>query len=117
MNNKQIALSIADILDTKKAKDITILDIGEKSSFADYFVIATAGSMRQMKTLCEEVEHKLSEIGMLVRHIEGKGDSGWMLMDYGDIIVNIFSEEQRDHYQIERIWNDCLTVEFQSKEQ
>ncbi len=117
MNNRETALRTAEILDAKKARDITILDIGEKSGFADYFVIATAGSQRQMETLCEEVEEKLAENELLVRHIEGKGGSGWILMDYGDIIVNIFTAEQREHYQIERIWNDCIRVDFQPTEQ
>ena len=117
MNNRETALRTAEILDAKKARDITILDIGEKSGFADYFVIATAGSQRQMETLCEEVEEKLAEDELFVRHIEGKGGSGWILMDYGDIIVNIFTAEQREHYQIERIWNDCIRVDFQPTEQ
>ncbi|HCU08064.1 MAG TPA: ribosome silencing factor [Clostridiales bacterium] len=111
MNNKEIALFIANALNEKKARDIVILDISETSGFADYFVITTAGSQRQMKALSDEVEDQLAEADTLVRHIEGKSGSGWILMDYGDVIVNIFTEEQRQHYQIEKIWNDCPVVD------
>lgn len=114
MNNKETALYIADLLDAKKANDIIILDIGERSGFADYFVIATAINQRNMQALCDEVEHKLKEINLDVRNIEGKDSSGWILMDYGDIIVNLFTAEQRNHYQIEKIWNDCVPIEYQA---
>lgn len=116
MNNKEIALHIADILDEKKALDIVILDIGEQSGFADYFVIATAINQRNMRTLCDEVEHKLSEMNIMVRSIEGKDSSGWLLMDYGDIIVNIFTAEERNRYQIEKIWNDCSALDYKQKQ-
>ena len=112
MTNKETALYIANQLDEKKASDITILDISGKSGFADFFVIATAHSLRQLSGLCTELDDRLSSEGVPVKHIEGRGDSGWILMDYGDIIVNLFSEEQREHYQIEKIWNDCERIEY-----
>jgi len=112
MNNKELVLYSAKVLDEKKAKDITIIDIAFKSGFADYFLLATAGSQRQIDALKDEIEDKLAKEDILVRHIEGKGDSGWVLMDYGDIIINIFSQEQRDRYQIEKVWGDCDRVEF-----
>ena len=115
MNNREIALRAADFLDAKKALDIVILDISELSGFADYFVIATAMNARNMQTLSEEVESKFKEIDILVRSIEGKDSSGWILMDYGDLIVNIFTAEQRDRYQIEKIWNDCPIVDYEQK--
>ena len=116
MNNKELAQFAAQVLDQKKAQDVLILDISLKSGFADYFVLATARSLRQIDALKTELEDKLAEDGLLVRHIEGKGESGWVLMDYGDIIVNIFSEEQRNRYQIEKVWGDCDRVEFTPKE-
>lgn len=112
MTNKEIAYLAATLLDKKKARDITIIDIGEKSGFADYFVIATAGNLRQLSSLANNLEDGLAEESIIVHHIEGKGDSGWILMDYGDIIVNLFTEEQRDHYNIEKIWSDCIRLEF-----
>ena len=116
MDSKELVLFVAKVLDEKKAEDISIIDIGLKSGFADYFVLATARSLRQIDALKTELEDKLAEDGLLVRHIEGKGESGWVLMDYGDIIVNIFSEEQRNRYQIEKVWGDCDRVEFTPKE-
>ena len=116
MNNKETALYVADALDAKKASDIVILDIGERSGFADFFVIATAINPRNMQALSKEVENKLGELGIDVRHIEGRDSTDWVLMDYGDIIVNIFTDEQRDRYQIEKIWNDCIRIDYQPKQ-
>ena len=112
MENKDLALLAAKLLDSKKAKDIAIIDIAEKSGFADYFVIASAGSARQISALCDEVEDGLAKENIFADHKEGKGETGWVLMDYGDVIVNVFSAEQRDHYQIEKVWIDCPQVEF-----
>ena len=113
MDNKDLALLAAKLLDGKKAKDISIIDIAEKSGFADYFVIATAGSARQLSALCDEVEDGLAKEDVLIDHKEGKGETGWVLLDYGDVIVNVFTAEQRDHYQIEKVWIDCPQVEFE----
>ena len=116
MNNKELAIYAAKVLDEKKAQDITVLDISLKSGFADYFVIATAGSLRQLGSLSDEVDDKLAQQEVFAKHIEGKGDSGWVLMDYGDVIVNLFTVEQREHYSIEKIWGDCPAVEFERSE-
>ena len=112
MNNRETSLLIAETIDAKKGRDILILDISEKSGFADYFVIATANNLRLLEALSDEVEDRMADEGRIVSHIEGKGESGWILMDFGDIIVNLFTPEQREHYAIERIWKDCREVEF-----
>ncbi len=116
MDNKEIALSVAAVLDRKKALDIVVMDIKEKSSFADFFVIASANSERQLSTLSDEVEDQLAKIGYFVKHIEGKGNSGWVLMDFGDVIVNLFSLEQRERYHIEKVWGDCEIIPFDAAE-
>jgi len=116
MTNKEIAYFAAEELDTRKALDITIIDIAEKSGFADYFVIASATSLRQLSALSDNLEDKLASEDILPHHIEGKGDSGWILLDYGDIVINLFTVEQRDHYNIEKIWNDCIRLDFESKQ-
>ena len=110
MENRDIALLIAQTLYDKKADDIDIIDISEKSGFADYFVIATARSLRQLKSLADELDDKLAEQGVLVHHVEGINDSGWVLMDYGDIIVHVFDKENRVFYNLERIWTDGKDV-------
>jgi len=116
MENKEIALSVAAVLDQKKAIDIVVMDIKEKSSFADFFVIASANSERQLSTLSDEIEDRLAKDNILVKHIEGKGTSGWILMDFGDVIVNLFSLEQRERYNIDKVWGDCEIVPFEETE-
>jgi ribosome-associated protein len=116
MDNRELAMTAAGLLSSKKAVDITIIDIGEKSGFADFFVIACAGSKRQLQSLCDDLQDKLAEQDVFVRSVEGKGDSGWILMDYGDIIVNLFTEEQRQRYQIEKIWSDCVRIDYEGEE-
>ena len=116
MTNKELAVFAAKKLIEKKASDVAVLDISLRSGFADFFVIATAHSLRQLASLCDELDDRLTKEGAEVRHVEGKGDSGWILMDCGDVIVNLFTEEQREHYQIEKIWGDCERIEFEDHE-
>ncbi len=109
---KEIAKLGAKILDDKKAHDITIIDISPKASFADYFVIASGGNERQIGALADEVEDGFAKEGIISSGKEGLKESGWILMDFGDVIVNIFSDEMRSKYSIEKIWGDCDTVEL-----
>ena len=90
----------------KKAEEVIVLGIAEQSSFADYFVNATAMNERQLSALADEVENQLAKDGVIPKHIEGKPPSGWILMDYGDIVVNLFLPQQREMYQLEKIWGD-----------
>jgi len=110
MENKDIAQTIADLLSNKKARDVVMIDISEKSSFADYFVIATAGSERQMGTLAEDVEDKFAELEIVPKSKDGRPETGWILVDGGDVIVNLFTEDTRDKYTLEKIWNDCEAI-------
>lgn len=107
MDIKAMAMVAAKAIDDKKGQDIAIIDIGPKAAFADYMIIASGGSDRQVKALCDEVEDKLAEQGVFVKHIEGKNNSGWILMDYGDIIVNLLTVDLRERYNIEKVWADC----------
>lgn len=116
MHNKEIALKAAAVLLKKKALDVVVIDITEKSSFADYFVIASGGSERQVGTLADEIEDQFAKDGILTKSVEGKKTSGWILMDYGDVIVNIFTVEQRERYNIEKVWSDCSFIEIDENE-
>lgn len=107
MNTHEIATSIAKSLSDKKARDVVIIDIAEKASFADYFVICTATNDRQLGALAELAEDKAYELGLESKGIEGRGGSTWMLIDLGDIVVNIFNSESRDRYALDKIWGDC----------
>ena len=106
MDNREIAIRIGEILSAKKAEQVIVLGIAEQSSFADFFVNATAMNERQLRALSDEVEDRLAKDGVIPRNIEGQSSSGWILMDYGDIVVNIFLPQQREMYQIEKIWGD-----------
>ncbi len=113
-DSRNFAVYAANILDSRKGFDITVLDIGEKSSFADYLVIGSGGSLRQTDALADYVEENSEVQGRFVRKIEGKNGSGWTLMDYGDVIVNIFIPEMRDKYKLETIWSDCESVDWEA---
>jgi ribosome-associated protein len=107
MDNKELAYEVAGLLDKKKADDVVIIDISEKSSFSDFLVIASAGSERQTEALSDDVEDLMAKLGVEERASEGKRNTGWVLLDYGDIIINIFSTEMRDKYDLEKVWGDC----------
>ena len=107
---KELAVRTAKMLDEKKAQDVTVIDISAKSSFADYFVIASAGSERQMESLVDNIEDMLEPEGVFPKSIEGKRSSGWILMDYGDVVINVMTVEMREKYNIERIWGDCEII-------
>lgn len=113
MTNKEYALFAGKILSDKKAEDITIIDIQGKATFADYFVICSGNSERQINTLTDEIQDRFAEKGMMVKSIEGKQGSGWILMDFGDIIVNLFTKEMRERYSIEKVWGDCQFIEVE----
>ena len=106
MDNRELAIKTGEILSSKKAEDVIVLGIAEQSSFADFFVNATAMNERQLSALSGEIEDKLAEDGAIPKNIEGKPASGWILLDYGDIVVNLFLPQQRDMYQLEKIWAD-----------
>ncbi len=113
MDNKSFALLAAKTLDNKKAIDIVVIDIAEKSSFADYMVIASGGSERQVQALVDDVEDAFAKEGLLVKSIEGRQNSGWVLMDFGDVIVNIFTRDTREKYNIEKVWGDCSFLDLE----
>lgn len=113
MASREIALDISKALSDKKARDITIINISEKSSFADYFVNATAGSERQLGTLANEVQDKMAEMGYIPKNSDGRPETGWILVDCGDVIVNIFTQEVRERYSLDKIWSDCEIIDFE----
>lgn len=113
MNNKDYALIAANKLNEKKATDILVFDIMEKASFADYLVVASGNSERQVNSLVDEVEDVLAKEGLFVKSIEGKQNSGWVLMDFGDVVVNVFTKDMREKYKIEKVWGDCNFIEIE----
>jgi ribosome-associated protein len=101
----ELARRIVDLGSDKQASDIVLLDIRGVSLIADYFVIATAGSERQASAILKDLsERLLDEFARKPLHTEGKPDSGWVLLDYGDVIVHVFSPTQRSFYNLEQLW-------------
>lgn len=94
----------------KQAADILMLDIRNISYFADYFVICSAESNRQMKAICDEIDKALGEECISLRRREGNEDSGWILLDFGDVVVHVFDPSQRDFYELESLWNKGTPV-------
>ncbi len=113
MKNKETALKIAEMLSSKKALDITMIDISEKSSFADYFVNASVPSERQLNALADEAQDLLFQEGFNPRGKEGRPESGWILIDAGDVIVNIFIKDVREKYALDKLWSDCNITIFE----
>lgn len=97
----------------KRAVDLVVLDLQGMSSLADFFLVCTGRSTAQMDTIAEAIAVTLRAEGIRVRHREGTAESGWLLLDYGDVVVHIFGEEPRAFYGLERLWGDApvLSVE------
>jgi ribosome-associated protein len=114
MESKEKAQQIAKILSGKKAQDILIIHVSEKTILADYFLVASGGSTTLVTTLAEEVEFKMGQQGINPLRMEGVREGRWIVMDYGDILVHIFHNEEREFYQLERLWADdenCVEYE------
>lgn len=103
---KAFALQIVDWLADKQAEDIILLDVHEVSIIADYFVLCSGTSERQLGTLGEEVRQQAKQAGARLLHLEGEPRTGWILLDYGDVVVHIFSPELRAYYRLEELWQD-----------
>ena len=108
----KIAKLALKALDEKKGKDIKVIDIREVSVIADYFIIASAANENQVQAMMESVEETLGRAGFEPKQIEGNKSSSWVLMDYNDVIIHIFDEENRLFYDLERIWRDGKTLEL-----
>ena len=93
-------------MEDKKAIDVKVIYIGEISVMADYFVICSAGSSAQMEAIVDNVAEELAKETVYCKKTEGNRNSGWILMDYGDIVVHVFMREDREFYNLERIWRD-----------
>lgn len=107
MTSKEKTLLICNILSDKKAKNIVYIDVEKKTSLCEYFVIAGGTSKTQVKALAENLEEKLDkEYGMKPRRQDGIKEGRWAVIDYADVIVHIFGDEERDFYNLERLWEE-----------
>ena len=106
----QHARYAVDVASDKLASDILMLDISKVSDFADYFVIMSVESARQMRALAQDLERALEDAGCPRHHREGSPESGWMLIDCGDLVIHIFGVEEREFYNLEAVWDEAAEL-------
>jgi len=114
--SREVAIRAARAAADKQATDIVILDVHELIVITDFFVICTAGTQRQVRTVIEEIERSIRVIGEKPMRREGEPGGGWWLLDYVDVVVHVFGEEERDYYDLERLWSDVPRLEWQEPE-
>lgn len=105
------ALEMARAALDKKAEDLVVLDVKEVTTLADYFIICTGNTSRQVKAIVDEIDYKLSAERVYPHHVEGLTESRWVLMDYGDVVVHVFETEAREFYDLDGLWGDAPKVE------
>ncbi|HNR39516.1 MAG TPA: ribosome silencing factor [Acidobacteriota bacterium] len=111
---KETLAIIHEILDSKKAIDVRIIDISRISNFTNYFIICSGANEKHIQTLADELQKKLGEKGIETAHVEGYQNAEWVLLDYFDFIVHIFSIETREYYELERLWADGKVVDVRA---
>jgi len=112
MTSKEMALTIAKLLDDKKGQDIKVLETAELTTIADYFVLCTASSSTQIKALADYCQKELKDQGEVPHHVEGHRGGTWVLLDFSSVVVHLFLEETRDFYDLERLWRDAAPVDL-----
>ncbi len=110
VRSRELAETAFDIADEKQASHIVLLDVQDACDFADYFVILTADSARQLRALVQDIEDGMEACGAHLHHIEGTHTSGWILMDYVDVLVHLMGPDQRDFYGLETVWPSARQV-------
>ncbi len=109
---KEVAWEVTKALDAKKGQDIKLLRINDISSLADYFLICTGTSNTHVRTLCDHAEYTLEQLGEPMLGREGHRGNTWELLDFGSIVVHVFTEEARDFYSLERLWADAEQIDI-----
>ena len=112
LSAKEVAYEVTKALDAKKGLDITLLRINDVSSLADYFLICTGTSSTHVKTLCDYAEYTLEQLGEPMLGREGHRGNRWELLDFGSIVVHVFTEEAREFYALERLWADAEQIDL-----
>lgn len=113
MTSKELAKLACNALDDKKALEIKVINIENVSTLADYFIIASGTNRNQVQAMADNVDETLGRAGYEPKQIEGYQNANWILMDYRDIVIHIFDEENRLFYDLERIWRDGTVVEVE----
>ncbi len=113
MDNKSILKAAYDAIADKKGENTRIIDISEVSVIADYFIVTNGNNASQVQAIADNVEEKMLEAGLKLNQIEGYNTSSWILMDFSNIIVHVFSKEDRFFYDLERIWSDGKSIDIE----
>ncbi len=109
----ELAKAIGEVLDNKKGHEVRVLHVEEKTSIADYFVLCTGNSGTQVKALAGEVDFKIEQRGVPADNVEGRGNNTWIVLDYGNVVVHIFSREAREFYNLDKLYDDApVVIEF-----
>lgn len=112
MTPKEMALLLAQAMDSKKGKNIRVLETDGVTTLADYFVLCSGSSAPQLKALADAGEKAMKDHGILPHHVEGHRGGTWILQDYGDVVVHVFDKEARAFYDLDRLWADAKTVDL-----
>lgn len=112
MTPKEMAITLAKVLDEKKGKQLLVLETDGLTTLADYFVLATGSSAPQLKAMGDACEKAMKDAGVMPHHIEGHRGGTWILQDYSDVIVHLFSEEAREFYSLDRLWADAKELDL-----
>lgn len=111
MNSKEILAMVVSEADGRRGEDIVALEVSQISPMADYFVLVTGGSNRQIQAICDAIVKKAHELNLEIGSVEGKREGQWILVDLGDVVVHIFREETREFYNLEKFWVDAPLVD------
>ncbi len=114
LTSRELALLIADFAAKKKADNIVILDMRKAVNFCDYFVICSSTSQRRMGAIADGIDEELAKFQIPPRQSKGDRDSHWMLLDYGDVVVHVFTEDLREFYGLEHLWQDAPKVRWKA---
>lgn len=116
MKSRAMAVAAARAAAERQAEHIVVLDVRKPITITDYFVIAAASSNRQVRTIAEEIQRALKNLGVRPARREGEAEATWILLDFVDVVVHVFGEKEREFYDLERLWRDAPKIEWEQKD-